>query len=93
MALCDKKLDDKKSSIGVELHDVLHENAKLHQQLFVETTKLRSLMAGWGVFHLERCFNNLVYNLELKRIKSSCTEASRHLPLRTKQILYFLSER
>ena len=46
MALCDKKLEDKISTIGVEVHDVLNENVKLAQQLFVETNKLRSLVAG-----------------------------------------------
>ena len=46
MALCDKKLEDKISTIGVEVHDVLNENAKSAQQLFVETNKLRSLVAG-----------------------------------------------
>ena len=46
MTLCDKKLDEKISIIGVEVHDVLHENAKLHHQLFVETTKLRSMVTG-----------------------------------------------
>ena len=46
MTLCDKKLEDKISTIGVEVHDVLHENAKLHQQLFLETNKLRSMVRG-----------------------------------------------
>ena len=52
MTLCDKKLQNKiRTTTGVEVHDVLHENAKLHQQLFVETTKLRSLVAGKSIFN------------------------------------------
>ena len=51
MTLCDKKLQNKIRTTGVEVHDVLHENAKLHQQLFVETTKLRSLVAGKSIFN------------------------------------------
>ena len=39
-------LCDKIGTINVEVHDLLHENAKLYQQIFVENNKLRSLVAG-----------------------------------------------